>query len=205
MALNSSDVLRLTLCGTVFTEQACNVFFYLINIGSGSPTLEDVLEGFRTVVLPSILDIQSQDVEYDTAEADNLTNGIDFGTDPLYAGITGNVSGEALPPYAAWAFTLERASKLTRNGAKRFAGVPESAQQDGVVTAGFNPTLVTAATAIGTSFAYSNAQGAFSAFPLIVGVDTTGQRDLSRVQIPTGAVANAVVSTQNTRKFGRGS
>jgi hypothetical protein len=181
------------------------VFFYLINIGSGSPTLEDVLEGFRTVVLPSIQAIQSDEVEYGTAEADNLTNGVDFGTDPLYAGLTGNIVGEALPPYAAWAFTLERASKLTRNGAKRFAGVAETSQEDGAATAAFNPLLATAESAIGTSFAYSNAQGAFSAFPLIVGVDANGQRDLSRVQIPTGATGNKFVSTQNTRKFGRGS
>jgi hypothetical protein len=142
---------------------------------------------------------------YGTAEADNLTNGIDFATDPLFAGITGDQTGDTMAPMNAWGVTLERVSKLTRNGAKRIPGVDEATTTDGTAVPTQQALLDTMATVLGFSYAATINGNDFSLFPVIVGVDLQGKRDLSRVQQVSGGVANYDVTTQNSRKFGRGS
>ena len=57
--------------------------------------------------------------------------------------LDGLVTGTAQPPYIAWEFIYRRATALTRNGFKRFAGVTEEdVDQAGNVQAGILANLV---------------------------------------------------------------
>lgn len=46
----------------------------------------------------------------------------------------GTKAGDALPPFNAYSFIYRRANATTRHGHKRFAGVPELQQAQGVIT-----------------------------------------------------------------------
>lgn len=82
----------------------------------------EVLIGMHTVVSP----YQSDDISYDGATFENLTNGIDIGS---YSPPTALVGADPSPPeplYVALSFKLVRATRLTRNGSKRFGGIGDA-------------------------------------------------------------------------------
>lgn len=60
----------------------------------------------------------------------------------------GNVDQECLPFFNAWAFQYNRSVSGQRSGAKRFAGVPESLQANGIVNGAGAPLVANLATAL---------------------------------------------------------
>jgi len=137
MALN--DIYRVTLVQVWDSDApiAFNVFYYKEIVSD--PTNNDsqgLADQFSLNVDPVIRALQTNIVSTIAINVENIIPSAD-NTYLSYAPNTrqGIAGGEALPPYAAWAFRLNRNNSAVRNGAKRFWGVSEADQLAGVAIA----------------------------------------------------------------------
>jgi len=131
-------VIEVLITGFVLGEETINRFFYA-TMNAPIDTLDDFLTEFGNTVLTDVLAIMSNQSGFSVGTAQFVKGGTAFAS-KIYAA-AGNVSGDVLPPFVAWDFTLLRGGARERNGYKRFAGVPESYQANG------NPTTTAAALA----------------------------------------------------------
>jgi hypothetical protein len=111
--------------------------------------------------------------------------------------------GDALTPFVALGVRLGVATRVTRPGQKRFAGFCEADIQGPQ----FTSSVTTAANLLMALMRADMTLGAPAALttldPVIVRKDLTGLPVVS--QPITSHIVNLYVTTQNTRKFGRGS
>lgn len=134
----------------------------------------------------------------------NLTNPLE-----IWLGISDNlsagaVSGDCLPPYASWGIILRRSTTATRNGYKRFWGVPESLQLNGEPAGSAIAYLPGFADSIGATMpltAIGSPPIDIQLSPVIVRKDITGGLIASQ---PVYDGQFRSIGTQNSRKFGRG-
>jgi len=112
----------------------------------------------------------------------------------------GTVTGDSLPPYDAFGIRFIRTSRAVRHAHKRIAGVSESDQTQGVLTAG--------------AFSNLNAIAGFIAGP-VISTDLEVSMIFKIWRRPTdvtlsayfdigGFICNSNVTTQVSRKIGRG-
>jgi len=110
-------------------QQVLNVYYYRVNgvTPLADPYLEAMSNWFETTVLPAVIAIQSDALSHVSREWRNLTNGADLytNTSVVPGGISTPSAGNS-PSYVSAGFILRRESLVTRNGYKRFAGIPES-------------------------------------------------------------------------------
>jgi hypothetical protein len=145
-----------------------------------------------------IKNFQSTSIQHFQYEVTNLDNPLEFGT---FSNATfGTVSSEALPPFVAWAFRLNRASRSVRNGQKRIGGVPESLQVNGEATSGALSLLNLGATALGNDITAISPNGTWR--PRIA--HRLGTVPETYTPYPMVGASYRAISSQNTRKFGRG-
>lgn len=118
-----------------------NVFYYKqLTPGVTSEGAAHLAGEFEAILGPPIRNIQNEAIIWQSLEVANIIPGPDFVTNP-YTNVTGQVSGESLPPFVTWSYRLNRSTSASRNGQKRFAGVTETSQDDGVPISGFVPIL----------------------------------------------------------------
>jgi len=133
----------LLLTGTMQGQTVLNHFWYgTTELGlpwGGAPA--DVATDFVNIVLPSLLAITSSKVTYTAIDVSEHVSGFAVATLPLTSGNQGTRGGDALPSFNSWGFRSQRFSRGVPRAHKRFAGVAEPDQFDGVI----NPALVTAA------------------------------------------------------------
>lgn len=206
----NGDVLEFTLRSEFGSpgNQGLNVFQYrvettetalLYQIGQelGDLVYETILNGdFRNVI--------STEVNYMSFAWKNLTEPLEIFEGTPTTPLQGAISGDCLPPYAAWGFKLTRTNALTRNGAKRFWGVPEGLQANGLPTGLAIVNLPLIAENLATVIPFDLTDWGFlegTLVPAIVRKDETGamtaSQDVSTAQFRS-------ITTQNTRKYGRG-
>lgn len=203
MATVTGDIIRAVLCGTVFTEQFCNVWFFVVDTLTGSEmSLVTVAGSLEDAIIEPLLDAQTVNTVWNRIQVDNVTNGIDF----VDVGINrpGTISAsEGLPSFASFQVKMGRGSKITRNGYKRFPGLAE------VSTVGQQLTTVAQTTlqVIANTWDEITVPGAEGGLikPVIMGRNSDGTPDLTRWQIPASFDLLPNITTQNTRKAGRGS
>lgn len=195
------DLLRFTDRQTFLGQTVLNVYFYRVTSITGlDDTYLDVLGGwFKDNVVSPVAALQSASVSHTELFLENLSNGVDILTYDDGFPIAGEASGDALPPYASYGFQLLRESRTTRNGYKRFAGVTEANQDDGIYTGG------------GT--AITDVEDALAA-DVVIGLATVAEPvivkrpfDVPVVTFEYASIGGALfrgIGTQNTRKFGRG-
>jgi hypothetical protein len=120
-------------------ENLLNKFFFQ-KAGTGE-TAHKLAEAFDAASswLSKINLIQESIVNNVDISVINLGDPTDF--DVITASLTGGYSGDALPPHSAVNFTLKLNTRVLRPGSKRFSGVPESVQVNGVIT---DSTYITA-------------------------------------------------------------
>lgn len=187
-------------------QQVLNVYHYkqLADPTIGTPIA--ALEGaFYTFIQSLAMPAQSTSLAHLGYRVTNLDNPDEF--DVLVSTETGQVAGDCLPPFCAWAFRLNRATRSVRNGQKRVGGVPEAFQVNGVETAAAEALLVPLGIAMGAIITEPVSGGSFQ--PRILhkateagpgGVPPATPR--ADYAISSGQYTR--LSTQNTRKFGRG-
>jgi len=146
MPENTGDTaMEIIVTGSVLGEQTINRFFYVLD-GAPSDTILNFLTEFGNTVLTAVLVTMSNQASFDSAIGQEVKGGNNFDAKTYSA--PGSVSGDCLPPFVAWDYTLLRSGVGERNGYKRFAGVPESSQVNGNPTTGARTNLDLAAAAL---------------------------------------------------------
>jgi hypothetical protein len=201
MAVQVGHYLKLGMCQDYLAETVCNIFYYIVAVWTGNVTLEDVLDVVITDLVDEIKVMQSVALVYDHLRIDDLTNKVDFAERGV--NIPGIRPGNGLPSYVAMNFTLNRASKLTRPGAKRIAGLVEDDVSGNNWSSGTG-MLDPIGAAMADPLAYVSGGDEFSLLPVVIGRDTTGGYDFSRISYVTSATPKLVLTSQTTRRPGRG-
>jgi len=199
MSLLSGTVYALN-CIQLYLEQVCYNSFFFADTGSVPGSAVDLANNFVSDVLPEILAIQNHGVTGVRVDTFGIQGAVDFASVATIDTV-GAVSGDGLPTYAAWAFRLNRTDRRMRNGYKRFVGVSESSQVNGVRAAGFDVTLDALAADL-----FSGISGSDGA---VYSICLQQVRKNHLPVIPNnywecGGVEYVNISTQNTRKIGRG-
>lgn len=190
---------QLVLNGTIFDQAFVNVFWYVVLEGTGFEA-DDLGVAFKIGILPSICSVQNVAVEYQQMVINGVRDSHDVATIDIVESV-GTITGDCLPPYAAWAYQISRSSTQMRNGYKRLPGVSESWQSNGEAVEGTPAdTLQDVGATMHTHLELAGGT---------VAVMTVPRRQfhgvvVDPVQYWEGADCNYVrISTQNTRKFGR--
>lgn len=131
MGLALGDLLQIVDEQEYLGEQVLNVYYYR---WFSAPSVDNtpygaMLTSFRDKVVNVVADLQNEGLEHVRLEIKNLSNGIDFAENIIsefgsYPGATGTY----LPSFNALSFKLVRDSLVTRNGAKRIAGLTDGMQ-----------------------------------------------------------------------------
>lgn len=180
-------------------QQVLNLYAYKCTISAGAGAVP-LATAFLGEIIANCHPLQSSALTHVGLLVENLMDPTDFYDTTWGAPIAGDVGGDALSPFVAYTFILNRPSRLIRNGLKRIAGVPEAASTDGV-------NLVAGYVTLATAFAEALTD------PLSDGAGTTWDPCiLHRVRpghpVPTGDVFTSAAfshfGTQNSRKIGRG-
>ena len=189
-------IVRIRSVGDVLGQEAINVWYFHSSTYTSTPG--DILSAFDASYITHQLDIMNANSHVTFIDAQFERGSTDFAS--LSLGVGGHVSGDCLPAFVSWDFTLLRGGALERNGYKRIQGVSESDQLNGQATAG--------------AFANLNALSAFYAAGLTVGTDAwlpaIRRTKINHVvQTPPKyfTVSNVIYSkigSQNTRKPGHG-
>lgn len=203
------DIIEMRMRGYFSTVATAvmNVFQYEYD----SPTALDLgdfgqefIDGWRELLAAVLQPVLSVEVAYPFMDIVNLTNPLEIWSGAFTAPVNGAVTGDVLPPFATWSFLLKRTNSSTRNGAKRFSGIPESMQITGIPTSAAALLLNDLAGFLGDSLAVSVEDGTPAVVllnPVIVRKDATGALIASQ---PVSSGQFRQIGTQNSRKFGRG-
>lgn len=184
------------------TQAVQNVFAYELMSGAGGASLLN--DSFALNVLPGIQDVCVGDTHFDDLYTINLDDFGDFDTKTL--GVTGLVAGDAMPSFVAWEFEYVRLSRAVNNGRKAIGLVSEASVTSGEA----DPGILTDLNSLATIFSAPVVAASLAAQwdPRIYRRPGTYA---SGVVAPPGQFFGIVdvryrrVSTQNTRKTGRGS
>lgn len=192
------DILRINGCQSLFGQQVCNVFYYVVGTWTGNSSLQDVADKFKDEVINRIKTVQSNALTWEAIKIDNITDGVEFYEEGI--DIQGDGAGSPpLPSYVALGVKMGRKTKLTRNGSKRIAGLKEDDVQDNehVLSVGEQANITLAVSA-----QLEDAQPAvnFGLEPVIVGRNSDGTYDLNRVNGISSVQLSSFITTQNSRK-----
>jgi len=145
-----------------------------------------------------LLNALSSVVQILSVEMTNLDNPDDFALYVLPTPVAGDISGDSMPSFVAYGYTYERSTRATRNGAKRFVGVPEQSVSNGVIVpaAVFGVQAIAAALEVPVSFSVD--AGIDNALTPTI-VRKTGTFTYSATNLVSG-VTYKRVTTQNSRK-----
>lgn len=180
-------------------QELLNVFYYKHNTGSGNAIVIGNLCDFY--LLNKFKVMQATTIQYTGFEIINLNNPEDYHTQPpSVAGGTDN-SGEALPPFVAWAFRFNRTTRAVRNGQKRLAGVSEGSQSNGNPNGlDITTALTEAADIMQTTLIDAPVENSFS--PVIYRWEYVDKHNVTHpsAAFAVGSVVFTRITTQNTRK-----
>lgn len=187
-----------------FAGQHClNIYYYQLSTASGAaPYAEDLATLFAAGPLVDIVEVQVSGLQHTQIVVTCPDDFSDFFTLPLVAPIgTGTAGTEGLPPYAAGSIRLNRATRELRNGQKRFAGPPESAQTNGTVTTAYTTAMNTIAADLAANLTGGSAGAVW--VPRIVRKQRVPPYAIT-AHIGIAGAQFVALTTQNTRKIGRG-
>ena len=118
------DILRIVHRQSYLGESVFNVFFYQIFQQDNAVwAYQDLLVEYDAFYQATVLQALSNQFSVVSYELDNLTDEVGF--DILGSASVGIRPGLPTPSFNAIAVQLNRTSKITRNGSKRFAGLVE--------------------------------------------------------------------------------
>jgi len=194
-----------------------NVFYHLVSSLGGGSGPEDSLLGYargiwdalKIPLRPHIAAVQKfyqlESGQFDLAtalvvnsEIYSIPSGEQPGTDP----------NEALPPYVTFTFKYIRPSSTYRHGFKRFPGVSEANQVNGVAVPGILTALNATAAALGQTVnpvhPTTGVAGGGLAIPVITRQEQNGMPVRPVLVDNPVAVVYDLIGTQNSRKYGSG-
>lgn len=202
MSVYSGDVWQFRCVQSQQAQEVLNVFYFGIGTGVGH-TAQDLTEAWQANRASIMTAVQSTQLTILRYEAQGERGAVDLGL-TLGGGDAGAVTGEVLPPFVAWAFRINRDATNYRHSYKRFAGVPESLNENGYPTTAALIDLLTLGAALAANL--SDVTAARTYVPLVKQSVVAGSpiTPVYRTIAP-GYVEFVSISSQNTRKIGRGS
>lgn len=197
------DVLQFVLEQTYLEQVVRNVFGYVVSVADPTATLTEIANEVRVEVGDVYMVVQVPEVSAVQVALKNLDNPEEF-IEIDWSGVGLSVgSGPGMPSYVATGFKLLRSDVDTRNGSKRFVGVGEDHVTDndwnnfeGLAVVDIQDALAATLTVAATIM---------EIIPVIIGRDPiTGEPDPGRISPVSEAQAQPLITTQNSRKAGRG-
>lgn len=191
------------------SDVALNVFSYDILSISPSLTLagsgDEIAEAWLASFGPIWANIISSSYLMSHMKIEIYENPLDFWEGDFATAQAGTQSGSIMPAFTAWGFKLSRSSRLSRNGSKRFAGVTESNVDNGNPIAGILTYLDGVADWMGQTHVFDFGPGDVLNIELAPVIPHYVPLSDTWVFNPITSVAFTRVTSQNTRKVGRGS
>jgi hypothetical protein len=192
-------VYRAKLFGRIFAQVTENVFYYYIDADPSSDVQASQFKDAMVTNFGTLLSaVTSTQWTSEHVQVDNLSDPQDF-SDTATSEFGGDIAGDCLPSFVAWGFEYGKPAQGYRNGSKRFAGVPEAAQVNGVI----DPSVVAAINAL--------AAGLFAPLELTTlgrAVPAILYRATNIAPFPNGQPAKFVIykdiTSQRSRLVGKG-
>jgi hypothetical protein len=190
--------MQLTVKGTL-QEQVCSNVYYYTCLDAATGSCAELVATFFDTILGPLEAILSNQYHMFEAVAINLNNADDFSVTPMDS--PGIISGDPYPPFVAMEFKYNRLTRVSRNGYKRYAGVPESASTDGV-----NPTSAYATLCQDLADVLSaNLVGALTQYvPVIFRKTSAAHEPLAGTGFAVDTVSVRTLTSQISRKIGHG-
>lgn len=207
--VSTNDILQFSL-GSYYqtpSNRGMNVFQYEVLPETPFDLADygqELADAWYTAVLNEIAGIINVAIAFDTISIINLSEPLEIYTGAPTLTRNGLTAGDCMPPFTAWAFKLNRSNASTRNGSKRFWGVTEADVINGVVTPGAALGIQAVSAFLGAGMTLeinTSLPNDVQLYPVICRKDESG--GLIASQRVNSAIFRSV-STQNTRKFGRG-
>lgn len=203
MPVDVSSILQFKLFQEFRGQQVLNVQHYLVL----STTEFGTLTGFANVLFNYWTDqlspLVSEGLSYVRGELYEV-NGLDFDVYVSSPPIVGVGTGDTLPPFNAVSVQQVRASRATRHGWKRFAGILEPQQDDGILLPA-NLTAWQQAMDVIFDEEVTYADPLTPTRTLTLAPIIWGGNDpafpLGRYSLIAGVQVKEIVSSQNTRKI----
>jgi hypothetical protein len=210
MAVPVGNIAQITVSGKTFEQTWSNVYTYQSIIWPGLVTAEQAAEAYWNQVKAAYRAL----FPVGWAEAFSTVTVVDI-SDPsgdyaVYgipsaerAGTRSNPSGDPAPPFLSIGVRLNVPSRVTRPGQKRYAGMYEVDMQGDTATSGYITLIENAAAATIAGMVLGAPAATVSLNPVVVKRDPATGGVLT-YQSVTSTTVNTRITTQNTRKIGRG-
>ena len=188
-------------------QQVLNVYHYHYPDLPLVPGAQSIAEAFNDDIVPLVAACQSDTVLHERVAVEQLGSLTDY-YELATTVTTGDLTGESLPVFNALRLDYVRASKETRSGSKRIAGLIETWVSGDFLTA----TGATERAALASALGDMLTVGIFTVEPVILGIRYVPDTD-PKIPLPvsewvynpiSGVVVNSEITTQNSRKRGRG-
>lgn len=193
------DLIQIVDRQVYLSEEILNVYYYryILVTGATNDIYPALADWFEDNVISAVCGVQVDVLIHTELEIRNLTNGVDIYTRPLNtAGDIAENSAGWEPSYVSINIQLVRESLVTRNGSKRFGGLPESSIAGNVYTF---PTG--AQEDIEGSLAADVMIGSVNTFEPIIVKRPIGSPPVTTYQYSSiGSAQFTRLGTQNTRK-----
>lgn len=208
MALGVGSILEFRFFQRYLDQVALNVQHYIV---LAMEVLADDLSDYAQPLFEYwtgyLAPVQSNQLTYERGELYEV-NGLEFGIYADPSPNTGTLTGETLPSFVAVSVQQVRSSRATRHGWKRFTGITELSVVGNELTSAY---LTNWQTAVANLFV-ENQELISAEFPetrsITIQPIIWGGNDpdfpLGRYSTIENSVVKANVTTQNTRKAGRG-
>jgi len=211
MTIYGNEIVRVTDVQTYFAQQVLNVYYYKTATDFGGTSAAELAETFWFYFGDKLRACQSYELSHWNINVESLDGSLDFGTytiPPAEREGT-QVDTNSMSPFAAYGIKLVVSTRQVRPGSKRISGVGEAAVGNG-------GAILTPQLTVLNTLADQMTQNLVSLLtldvmlPVIVGfphpVSPTGRpARLTRVDFPVvSASVMPTLTTQNTRKYGRG-
>jgi hypothetical protein len=180
-------------------EELMNVFYYRVTSVTGimDAGYDSFLDWFETDVVEVMADLQSTDLNHYQISVRNISNNIDFREKAIDVDGLATGGASSMPSYVTLTYKLIRESLVTRNGAKRIAGVSESQVTGNTWTAAGSAADIALAAALATDWVdgvITMAEPVIVKRPINPPVGTTYEYS------SIGDAQFTRIGTQNTRK-----
>lgn len=205
------DIYYISLFGTINSQQTLNQFWFRQE--SGVAGAEELALEFRNSILTAWRGVVSSVWNTSSLKCYNWDDPLDFIED-TYAPLAGLLSGNCQAPYIAFGLFQPRKRTDMRQGSKRIAGVFTNAAFNGVITDGAVLSgMATLCAAMSDPVVSTDPAGSWQ--QIIVRRVNTGTPTNPVYEVPSPITVNDYytadswqfklqVTTQNTRKIGRG-
>lgn len=195
---------------SILQGQSClNVYFVQVQDIASLHTALEVSDAYIAQTLPLVKTMQESDLLHTNVRVTNLFDPSDVHTEAISVPGTAAYGSELLPIFTAIGFREIGANGAVRNGSKRYAGLDEGIQDDGIIT---NGTFITQAGLVAAQLFNPLTVGILDVFipvivkRLLVGSeyvlpDNLGDAVVSQI---VDAVFDVVLTSQTSRKIGNG-